>query len=233
MGFGMIVVMVWGLFVPGTQSPKDPTDVLRTLEEDLRKAIKTAAKDKDVRDKLGKVAKATFDRDITGAAPKVPKSAWEYQAEFLEHLAVAETYFKNDADKIERSYWTAACKTALTRQLLGCREAGLSEKDLPATDEVYYELKQAVARVEKRFTSTATEYEKAGYDSGKQVFTSLIARARAPKEDPKDLYAKWLVEIDRIYPTATDDQKRVNTPKAQLLKTSAKAALDRSLAASK
>jgi hypothetical protein len=203
------------------------------LEEDLRKAIKTGGKDKDVRDKLTKLAKATFDRAIGSSTPKSAKSVWEYQAEFLEHIALADAQFRAEADKAERTIWIASCKAVFSRQTATSKESGLADAAWPTVEDVYYELKQAVSRVEKRFGRDAGEYDKAGYDAAKQAFAYVIAKARAPGGDPKSLYAKWLVEIDQVYPLTSDEQKKLNTQKNQLLKTAAKNALDRALAAPK
>jgi hypothetical protein len=217
----------------GPQDPKDPTEVLRSLEEDLRKAVKTGGKDKDVRDKLTKLAKTTFDRAIGTSSPKGAKSIWEYHSEFLEHIALADTHFRAEPDKAERTIWIASCKTVFSRQATTSKESGLADAVCPTVEDVYYDLKQAVSKVEKKFGRDAGEYDKAGYDAAKQAFASVIARARAPGGDPKSLYTKWLVEIDQVYPLTSDEQKKLNTQKNQLLKTAAKTALDRALAAPK
>jgi hypothetical protein len=231
--FGMLVSLtLWDC--PAPQDQKDPGELLQTLSQELRRAIKTAGKDLDVRLRLTKLAKATFDKDLASApASKTPKSAWEYHAEFLERLAVADTHFRGDPDKAERAIWIVACKAAYTRELASCKETSLAGAEAPATDQVYYDLNQAVAKVAKRFAQGADDYDKAGYDGARQAFVALVGKSKAPQADPKLLYTKWLSDTDRLYPLSTDDQKKQNTTPNQILKTASKTALDRMLAAPK
>lgn len=212
------------------QDAKDPADVLRSFEEELRKAVVTAAKNKDLRQKLGKLAKATFDKDITTAVPKAPRGAWEYHADLLDRLAVADVHFRHDDDKAERTLWFAACKAAFTRQLAACKENAPGAEP-PATEQVYYDLKQTVAKVAKRFTAAATDYDRVGYEAAREAFTALNAKSKSGAGDPKADYTKNLTEIDKLYSMTTDDQKKANTLPSQVLKTAAKSSLDRASAA--
>lgn len=221
------------LWLFGVQDSQDPADLLQKLSADLRSAINTAAKDLDVRQRLTKLAKATFDKDVASAVPKTPKGAWEFHSEFLEHVALADTHFRGERDKAERILWIAACKGAYARQLTASKELAAGAAELPPVDQVYYDLTQAVARVAKKFARGADEYDKAGYDAAKQAFGLLVPKARAPQGDPKSLYAKWLIEIDRVYSLTTDDQKKQNSTPNAMLKAAAKVALDRALAAPK
>jgi hypothetical protein len=226
-----VIILISGTFEP--QDSKDPADVLRSFEEELRKAVISAAKDKDLRQKLGKIAKATFDKDIAQAVSKSAKSAWEYHGDFLDRIALADVHFKHDDDKAERTLWFAACKAVFTKQLAGCKEAVPGATDLPSTEQVYYDLKQAIGRVAKRFVAGATDYDRAGYEAAREAFTALNAKARAPATDPKASYTKQLIEIDRLYPLGTDEQKKANAQPSQILKAAAKSSLDRSAVAPK
>ncbi len=219
---------------PSAPDAKDPGELLQTLSEELRKAIKTAGKDLDVRQKLTKLAKSTFDKDLASApASKTPKSAWDYHADLLDRLAMADTHFRDERDKAERTIWIAACKAAYARELTSCKEVAPGGAEAPATDQVYYDLTQAVAKVSKRFARGGEEYDVVGYAAAKQAFGALVGKSKAAQGDPKLLYTKWLLDIDRIYSLSTDDQKKQNTVPNQLLKAAAKTALDRMLAAPK
>ena len=228
----LIAVLALG-GLSASQDQKDPSELLQKLSEELRKAIKTAGKDLDVRQRLTKLAKSTFDKDLASApAPASPKGAWDYQSDFLDHLATADTHFRADTDKLERALWIAACKAAYTKQLSSAKEAAAGA-DVPAPDQVYYDLTQAVASVFKRFARGSTEYDQAGYAGAKQAFGMLLPKSKTAQGDPKVLYTKWLSDIDRVYPLTTDDQKKQNTLPNQLLKAASKSALDRMLAAPK
>ena len=216
------------LLSSAVQDAKDPAEVLRAFEEELRKAVVTAAKDKDLRQKLGKLAKTTFDKEITSSVPKAPKGAWEYHADLLDRLAIADVHFRHDDDKAERTLWFAACKASFTRELAACKE-NAPGAEAPTTEQVYYDLKQTVGKVAKRFTAGSTDYDKVGYDAARDAFKALNAKAKAPAGDPKAAYTKQLMEIDKVYPLNTDDQKKSNTQPSQILKTAAKASLDRAM----
>lgn len=216
-----------------TQDKKEPYEVLQSFQDDLKKNVRTAGKDKDVRTKMNKFSQETFNRDIASTTPKTPKGAWEYVHGFVDNVARADVFFKGDEDKAERTLWLAACKTAFARELANSKEGGLAQDDLPRADDVYNDLVKEVASIQKRFAKGATEYDKASYDAAKQAFTYLLGRARAPQGDPQALYTKWLIEIDKNYPTSTEDQKRDLGPINALLKTAAKSAVDRARAAPK
>lgn len=227
-----VATMLLPLFPIAPQESKDPTEVLRTLEEDLRKAITNSGKNKDTRKKLTALAKSSFDADIRASAPKVPKGVWEYHDDFLDRLAVADVHFRHEDDKPERAIWFAGCRSAFSRQIAGSKEAAPGA-ETPTTDQLYLDLRDAVAKVGKRFAPGAVDYDKAGYEAAREAFSSLVQKARAPGGDPKLAYAKALSDIDRVYPMNTEDQKKANTLRHQMLKTAAKAALDRALVAPK
>lgn len=224
--------LLLALFPAAVQESKDPAEVLRTLEEDLRKAITNSGKNKDTRKKLTALAKSSFDGDIRASAPKVPKGVWEYHDDFLGRLAVADVHFRHEDDRAERTIWFAGCRSAFSRQIAGSKEAAAGV-EAPSTDQLYLDFRDAVAKVGKRFAPGAVDYDKAGYEAAREAFNALIQKARAPGGDPKLAYAKALSDIDRVYPINTDDLKKANTQRHQMLTAAAKAVLDRALTAPK
>jgi len=108
-----------------------------------------------------------------------------------------------------------------------CAELKLTGAQIPTAEEVYDDARRAVGNVEGAFAGEAQEYDKAGYEAAKQAFMVMVNRARRPRGDPQDLYLKQLVEIDRYYPLRTEEQRKANSYRNQLLKTCAKAVLDR------
>lgn len=212
-----------GLFAAEWLEEKTPQEVLGQLEHDLREAIKTGLKNKDVRSKLSKAAQERFARDLgSSAAPKIPKSVWEYASDHLDNLATAETFFKEADDKAERTLWLAACRSTFERLKTASKETSLPGKDLPTTEKAYEDLVDAVGRVERRFTKQAADLRKEALGVSRQAFSLGIASARAPTGSQEAWYTKQLIEIDRVYPLNTDEQKTANQERNQLLKTAPK-----------
>lgn len=233
---GILALRVGWLATPPAlrnQDPKEPRDVLLSFQDELKKAITTGGKNKDIRTKLTKIAQQSFSKDIASASPKVPKGAWEYVHEFVDNVAKADPVFKAEEDKAERALWFTACKAAYARELSNCKETDLAAADSPKADDVYYELTKEVTSIQKRFAKDAADFDKASYDAAKQAYTLLIGRARAPQGDPKPLYTKWLIDIDKNYPMTTEEQKKQLGPINALLKAAAKSAYDRALSAPK
>lgn len=226
--------LAWGLSSAGPLEEKTPQEVLSQLERDLREAIKTGLKNKDIRSKLSKAAQERFARELaSSAAPKSPKSVWEYAADHLDNLATAETFFKEADDKAERTLWFGACRSTFERLKSASKETSLPAKDLPTTEKAYDDLVDAVGKVERRFTKQATDLRKEALGVSRQAFNLAIASARAPSGSSEAWYTKQLIEIDRVYPIGTDEQKAANQERNQLLKAAAKNAYDRARTAPK
>src|SRR5262245_58006438 len=118
----------------GAPQQRDPGDVLRTLEEDLRKATRGTP---DQREKLRIASKTAFDKDVAAAVLKNPKPAWDHFADYLTSLGRAERSFGGKNESAERALWILGCKQVLQRQLNQCKESKLAGADLPTTTELF------------------------------------------------------------------------------------------------
>ena len=257
MGFALIA-LVWACSPSLAQEAKDPEDVLQDFQADLLQAIRTAPKDLAVRSKLTAAARTVFDRDLRAAVVRVQKIKWDWHQQFMEHLIVSEKQFGDPGNKSERSLWNNACKTVFAVQLSHATEP----ETKPSTDELFGELYTAVDKVRKNFhTATAGDLRTLAYTAAKQIFTDRLATARVSARDPQSAYAAQIIRIDRDYPLpqASAPKEAAGSPSAkggggkssggspgvekkdidyhtepnQILKTAAKAAFDRALAAPK
>ncbi len=223
-----------GFWLSGESSliqEKTISDVLFDFSKDLREAINaTGVKDKDTRSRLSKAAQEKFNRNISSAGDtKNQKPTWDYLDEYLDDISMADKHFREAADKVERGMWLTACKQAFQR-----RRAASKEPDpVPTTDKVYRDLNDALGKIEKRFTPAAAEFRAASYTVAKEAFTALIGSAKSPAGDQEAWYTRELQDVDRLYPTRTDDDRKKFAVRNQLLKSCAKVAFDRARVAPK
>lgn len=209
-----------------TPAPREPASLLNALYDDLRKASRSAP---DARDKLRKAAKEAFDRDLTAAVPKAPRSVWELFSDHLERLADADR-FPAKTDKAERDLWLLSCRAALNRLLTFSRESKAPDAEMPTTTLTFNEAMDAAGDVRSRFGREGVEdLSGAAFDGLSLTYRSLIRRARAPAGDPKSQYTSQLAKIDQKYPVDGEAHKRSNGRANSLLRDAAKAALDRAL----
>src|SRR5262245_59381147 len=127
-------ILALSLLALGAVRQRDPGDVLRTFEEDLRKATRAAG---DQREKLRIAAKTTFDKDLAASTLKIPKAAWDHFSDYLTSVGKAERSFGGKTESAERVQWLAGCKMALQRQLTQCKETKLAVVDQPTTTELF------------------------------------------------------------------------------------------------
>jgi len=207
---------------------RDPADVLRTFEDDLRKATRAAG---DHRDKLRIAAKISFDKDVAAAVLKNPKSGWDHYTDFLSALGKAERSFGGKNEGAERILYVAGCRAAFQRQLVQCKETKLAATEQPTTTELFNALVDAMTTVKSRYIGEGVQdLREAAYEMAYGTFRNFIRKARAPSGEPKNLYASQLVKIDKSFVIAADERPKNDTPN-KLLKEAAKDALDRAVQA--
>ncbi len=227
----MLAVALATLLAQAAQGPRDPMDVLGTLEGELRKATRAPA---DQRDRLRRAARDTFEREVEQGVPKVTKAAWDHFGDYLSKLGMAERVFSSKDERQERDLWVACCKTALLRMVSQGKENKLAPADQPTTSELFNATVDAVTRVKSRFIGDeVNDLRVSAYDAINQVFRQLVRKARAPQGDPRNLYSGHIVTVDRRFVTVSDLERKANDVPNSLLKDVAKACLDRALAGGK
>jgi hypothetical protein len=227
----MLGVALATLLAQAAQAPRDPLDILATLEDDLRKATRAPA---DQRDRLRRAARDAFEREVERGAPRIAKAAWDHFFDYLTKLGMAERVFSDKDERQERDLWVACCKTALLKLVSQCRESKAAPADQPSTSELFNATVDAVTRVKNRFIGDeVNDLRISAYDALNQVFRQLVRRARAPQGDPKNLYTGHIVTVDRRFLLASDMERKANDVPNRLLKDVARACLDRALAASR
>lgn len=215
---------------------KTSADILYEFSKDLREAMTAAGlKDKDTRNRLTKTAQEKFIRTIGISVDGAkPKGTWDYFSDYLEDLAVADKHFRDPVDKSERVMWISACKLTFMRRNSQSREkAGDNPSKPRTTEEAYQDLCEAIGSVEKRFTPAAIDFRTAAYGVAKETFAGMIRMALAPVGDPENWYIKEIQDIDRLYPTRTEDDKKRYLARNGILKVAAKLAYDRARVAPK
>jgi hypothetical protein len=212
----------------GSAQQRDPADLLRTLEDDLRKATRTSG---DQREKLRIAAKSAFDKDVAAAVLKNPKASWDHFSDYLTSLGKAERSFGGKNEGAERLLWIQACKMALQRQLTQCKDTKFAAGDRPTTTELFNALVDAMSNVKTRYIGEGVQdLREAAYDMAYTTFRTFIRKARAPSGEPKNLYAAQLAKIDKSFMIVADERAKNDLPN-RLLKEAAKDALDRALQA--
>ncbi len=199
---------------------------------ELGKAMKQYPKDAELRGKLTGVAKTKFDTALKDAT-QMEKPGWDFLSDMLNDLSTADKKFGTEGSKAERTLWVAACKNAFTRRLTFAKEKELTGDEAARTDKVFSDLFDGVGKAKKRFGDTSIDLRSAGYQAAKDIFTVLLKNARASEREPSTVYAEQLTRIDKSFPIVTETEKKGNSEPNGVLKTAAKSALDRAIAANK
>jgi hypothetical protein len=229
MGATLAVQGLAFLLAVAASQAKDPEELLTTYLSDLEKAVKnTNAKNPADRTKLEQAAKLAFDRELSSAAPNVPKPIWDYLNKHLDNLRLGDKKFPEEPWKAERTLWINGCKAVFLKEIKNAKEP----ESPPSTEQLFESTFDAVREVDKMFP-LATDLRNDGSAMANTIFRQLLPKTTPTTKDAKLLYTERIARIDKTFPTSNDKDKTINSDSCTMLKAVAKMLFDRDLPGAK